>query len=69
MRAAEVLAVEVKQHKGDGVTVLTSQIIGRTSAQNAKAVTQRREWSSESGLDEMRRSASAETATVAEGLP
>ena len=69
MRAAEVLAVEVKQHKGDGVTVLTTQIIGRTStAQHAKAVTEKREWSSESGLDEMRRSASAETVTVAERL-
>jgi hypothetical protein len=70
MRAAEVLAVEVKQHKGDGVTVLTTQIIGRTStAQHAKAVTEKREWSSESGLDEMRRSSSsAETVAVAEGL-
>ena len=44
MRAAEVLALEVKQHKGDGVTVLTTQIIGRTStAQHAKAVTEKRE--------------------------
>jgi len=69
MRAAEVLAVEVKQHKGDGVTVLTTQLIGRTStAQHAKAVTETREWSSESILDEVRRSASAETATVAERL-
>ena len=69
MRAAEVLAVEVKQHKGDGVTVLTTQIIGRTStAQHAKAVTEKREWSSESGLEEMRRSASAETVTVADRL-
>jgi hypothetical protein len=69
MRAAEVLAVEVKQHKGDGVTILTTQIIGRTStAQHAKAVTETREWSSESILDEVRRSASAETATVAERL-
>ena len=69
MRAAEVLAVEVKQHKADGVTVLTTQIIGRTStAQHAKAVTEKREWSSESVLDEMRRSASAETVTVAERL-
>jgi hypothetical protein len=31
MRAAEVLAVEVKQHRGDGLTVLTTQLIGRTS--------------------------------------
>ena len=69
MRAAEVLAVEVKQHKADGVTVLTTQIIGRTStAQHAKAVTEKREWSSESALDELRRSASAETATVGERL-
>jgi hypothetical protein len=63
-----VLAVEVKQHKADGVTVLTTQIIGRTStAQHAKAVTEKREWSSESALDELRRSASA-AATVAERL-
>jgi hypothetical protein len=69
MRAAEVLAVEVKQHKGDGVTVLTTQIIGRTStAQHAKAVTEKREWSSETALEEMRRSSSAETVTVAERL-
>jgi hypothetical protein len=31
MKAAEVLAVEVKQHRGEGLTVLTTQIIGRTS--------------------------------------
>jgi hypothetical protein len=69
MRSAEVLALEVKQHKGDGVTVLTTQIIGRTStAQHAKAVTEKREWSSESGLEEMRRSSSVETVTVAERL-
>lgn len=69
MRAAEVLALEVKQHKGDGVTVLTTQIIGRTSmAQHVKAVTEKREWSPESGLDEMRRSASAEAVAVAERL-
>ena len=69
MRATEVLAVEVKQHKGDGVTVLTTQIIGRTStAQHAKAVTEKRDWSSESGLDEIRRSSSPETVTVAERL-
>lgn len=69
MRAAEVLAVEVKQHKADGVTVLTTQIIGRTStAQHAKAVTETREWSSDSGLDEMSRAAPAETVTVAKRL-
>jgi hypothetical protein len=69
MRTAEVLAVEVKQHKGAGVSVLTTQIIGRTStAQHAKAVTETREWSSESMLHEMRRSTSAEAATIAERL-
>ena len=69
LRDTEVLAVEVKHIKGDGVTVLTTQIIGRTStAQHAKAVTEKREWSSESGLDEMRHSSSAETVKVAERL-
>jgi hypothetical protein len=69
MRAAEVLAIEVKQHRGDGVTVLTTQIIGRTStAQHAKAATEKREWDSESGLDELKRSSSVEAVTVAERL-
>jgi hypothetical protein len=69
MRVTEVLAVEVKQHKPEGVTVLTTQIIGRTStAQHTKAVTEKREWSSESGLDEMRLSAPAEAVSVAERL-
>jgi hypothetical protein len=69
MRAAEVLAVEVNQHKGDGLTVLTTQIIGRTStAQYTKSVTEKRDWSNELALEELRRSASPEAATVADRL-
>jgi hypothetical protein len=56
MRSTEVLAVEVKQHTGDGLTVLTTQIIGRTStAQHAKSVSEKREWTPEAILEELRR--------------
>jgi hypothetical protein len=69
MREAEVLAVEVKQHKGDGLTVLTTQIIGRTAtAQSTKSVAEKREWDEESALKELRDSGQSEAATVAERL-
>jgi hypothetical protein len=69
MRAAEVLAVEVKQHKGNGFTVLTAQLIGWTStAQRTKFVTERREWDEPSTLEALRKSAHPEAATVAERL-
>lgn len=69
LRNTEVLAIEVKQHKGDGFTVLTTQIIGRTStAQSMKSVGEKREWDAESALDELRRAVSFEAATVADRL-
>lgn len=68
MQAAEVLAVEVKQHPGDGLTVLTTQVIGQTSAaRHTKAVAERREWNTELALEELRRT-SPEAVTVAEQL-
>ena len=68
MRAAEVLAIEVKQHKGDGVTVLTTEVIGRTStARHTKSVREKREWNEELALEELRRqSAPREEVAVAE---
>jgi hypothetical protein len=69
MLATEVLAIEVKQHRGDGLTVLTTETIGRTSAaQHTKSVTEKREWSNESALEELRRSAPPETVSVADRL-
>jgi hypothetical protein len=74
MKATEVLAVEVKQHRGEGQTVLTTQIIGRTStAQHTKSVREKREWNDELALAELRRSAeegsgSPEAVAVADRL-
>lgn len=71
MKAAEVLAVEVKQHRGDGLTVLTTQLIGRTStAQHTKSVREKREWNNELALEELRRSPSVsrEAVTLADHL-
>jgi hypothetical protein len=74
MKSAEVLAVEVKQHRGRGQTVLTTQLIGRTStAQHTKSVREKREWTNELALEELRQSASEgsvspEAVTVADRL-
>jgi hypothetical protein len=69
MSETEVLAIEVKQHKGEGLTVLTTRTIGKTSAaKRIKPEAVKREWDETSMLEELRRTGQNEAATVAEQL-
>lgn len=71
MNPAEVLAIEVKQYVGEGLTTLVPRVIGQTAEAEARKRSgggEGRRWDKESFLAELRDKAGVEAVAAATGL-
>ncbi len=51
LRVTQVLAVQVRRHDGEGVSALTTEVIGQTAtAKQAKRVTESKDWDADSAI-------------------